>query len=156
RTAVAAATAGADIEGIAGLELRHQHLGVGEIGLPLPVDAQLHRIAGTLEAAVESPWPAMGALALIVDHHVGTRTHHPLDADPAATAAGAAGIRHQRVALDDDRKLELGLLVGAVVGVAVVDADGAGDAVLAQLGAPAAAERPEASDEELGGAVVDA
>src|SRR5262249_41777070 len=130
RVAVAAAAARADFEGIAGLELRHQHLGVGEIALPLPADAQLHRVAGTVEAAVEPPWPAMGALALIVDHHVRARAHHALDPEPAAAAAGTAGIGHQRVALHDDGKLELGLLVRAVVGIAVVDADRARDAVL--------------------------
>ena len=98
----------------------------------------------------------MGAIALGVDHHVGARAHHALDAEPAAMAAGAAGIRHQRIALHHDRKLDLGLLVRAVVGVAVVDADRAGDAVLGHLGAPAAAERPEAADEELGCPGVDA
>ena len=98
----------------------------------------------------------MRAVALVVDHHVGARAHHALDAEAAAPPAGAAGIRHQRVALDHDRKLELGLLVRAVVGVAVVDADRAGDAVLGPLRAPAAAERAEAADEELVGAIVDA
>ena len=57
-------------------------------------------------------------------------------------AAGAAGVRHQRVTLDHDRKLELGLLVGAVVGVAVVLAHRRAHAVLVQLGAPAAADQP--------------
>src|SRR5262249_52984378 len=98
----------------------------------------------------------MGALALIVDHHIGARTHHALDAEPAATTAGAAGIRHQRVALDHDWKLELGLLVRAVVGVAIIDANRGGDAILVHLGAPAAAQRSKAADEELGGSVVDA
>ena len=50
---------------------------------------------------------------LIVDHHVGACTHHPLDSETAAAAAGPAGIRHQRVTLHHDRKLEFGLLVGA-------------------------------------------
>src|SRR5436309_2330127 len=153
RVAVAATTARADFEGVAGLELRHQHLGVGEIAFPLSADAQLHRVAGAVEAAVEPPWPAMGALALIVDHHIRARAHHALDPEPAAATAGAAGIGHQRIALHHDGKLELGLLVRAVVGIAVVDANRAGDAVLRHLGAPAAAQRSEAADEELGGAV---
>src|SRR5262249_15639995 len=156
RITVTAAAARANLEGVAGLELRHQHLGVGEIALPLPADAQLHRVAGSVEAAVEPPWPAMRPLALIVDHHVRARAHHALDPEPAAAAAGAAGIGHQGIALHYDGKLDLGLLVRAVVGIAVVDADRARDAVLGQLGAPAAAQGSEAADEELGGAIVDA
>ena len=66
----------------------------------------------------------------------GARAHHALDAEPAAMPAGAAGIRHQRIALDHDRKLDLGLLVRAVVGIAVVDADRAGHAVLGHAWRP--------------------
>src|SRR5262245_35290389 len=149
RIAIAAAAARSDLERVARLELRHQDLGVGKIGLPLAPDAQLDRVARALEAAIETPGTAMRAVALVVDHHIGARAHHALDAQAAAAAAGAAGIRHQPLAVYHDRKLELGLLVRAVVGVAVVDADGAGDAVLVALGAPAAAQRPEAADEEL-------
>src|SRR5262249_43428526 len=128
RVAVAAATTRADLESVTGFELRHQDLGVGKIALPFPADPQFHRIAGPVEATVESPGPAMGALALIVDHHIGAPAHDALDAEPAAATAGAAGIRHQRIALDHDGKLELGLLVRAVVGVAIIDANGGGDA----------------------------
>src|SRR3979490_138870 len=39
-------------------------------------------------------------------------------------AAGAAVTRHQPIALDHEGKLRLRLLIRAVVGVAVVDADG--------------------------------
>src|SRR5262249_59035672 len=88
-----------------------------EIALPLPADAQLHSVAGSVEAAVEPPWPAMRPLALIVDHHVRARAHHALDPEPAAAAAGAAGIGHQRIALHYAGKLELGLLVRAVGGM---------------------------------------
>src|SRR5262249_62274313 len=98
----------------------------------------------------------MGALALIVDHDIRARAHHAFHAEPAAATAGTAGIRYQRIALDHDGKLELGLLVRAVVGVAVVDANRGGDAILAHLGTPAAAQRPKPADEELGGSVVDA
>src|SRR5262249_20590804 len=98
----------------------------------------------------------MGALALIVDHHIRAGAYHALDPEPTAAAAGTAGIGHQRIALHHDGKLELGLLVRAVVGIAVVDANRARDAVLGHLGAPPAAQRSEAADEELGGAVVDA
>ena len=98
----------------------------------------------------------MGALDLAVEGEVGARPHHALDAEAAAMAAGAAGIRHQRIALDHHREFGLDLLVRAVVGVAVIDADRGGDAVLAALGAPAAAERAEIAEEELVGARIDA
>ena len=91
----------------------------------------------------------MRALDLGVEGEVGARAHHALDPEAAAMPPGAAGIRDQRVALDHHRKLGLDLLVRAVVGVAVIDADGAGNAVLVALGAPAAAQRAEIADEEL-------
>ena len=98
----------------------------------------------------------MGALALIVRDHMAARPHDALESEPAAPAAGAAGVQHQRVALDHDGKLELGLLVRTVVGVAIIDANRSGDSIFCQLRAPAAAQRPEAADKELGGFLVDA
>ncbi len=91
----------------------------------------------------------MGALDLGVEGNVGARPHHALHPEAAAIAAGAAGIRHQRVALDHQRKFRLDLLVRGVVGVAVIDGDGAGDAVLRAFRAPAAAERAEIAHEEF-------
>ena len=84
------------------------------------------------------------------------RAHHALDAEAAAPTPGTAGIRNEGVALHDDRKLELGLLVRTVVGITVIDANGAGNAVLGHLCPPASAERAEAANEEFGRAVVDA
>src|SRR6266700_5520411 len=112
---------------------------------------QCHLIAGAFDPAIEAPWPAMGALDLGVQGHAGARPHDPLDAKAAAAAARASGVGDQRITLDHEGKLGLGLLVRAVVGVAVVDAHGRADAVLAALGAPASSERPEIGDEELGG-----
>ena len=98
----------------------------------------------------------MRSLALVVDHHIRARAHHPLNPEAAAAAAGTAGIGHEGVAFDHDGKLELGLLVRAVMGIAIVDTNRSGDAVLGQFASPAAAQRPEAADEEFGGALVDA
>ena len=118
---------------------------------------QLHLIAGAVEPPPSRPQGRQWARSLwVLTIMWRARAHHALDAEPAAMAAGAAGIRHQRVALDHKRKFDLGLLVRAVVGVAVVDADRGGDAVLAQLGAPAAAERTETGDEEFAGPRIDA
>ena len=63
---------------------------------------------------------------------------------PAAVAAGSAGVADQRQALDHHREFSLELLARAVMGVAVIDADGGRDPIFAALGAPAAAERAEA------------
>ena len=52
------------------------------------------------------------------------------------------------MALDHDRVVDLHQLRGAVVGVAVVQAHGRAHPVLAALGAPAAAGRPDRADEE--------
>ena len=76
------------------------------------------------------------------------RLHHLLAAEPAAEAAGAAGIRTQRIALDQQRIFRLDLLGRAVVGVAVVHRDGRVAAVAVVLGAPAAADQPAEIDVE--------
>src|SRR5262245_65210764 len=47
----------------------------------------------------------MGALALIVDHHIRAGAYHALDPEPTAAAAGTAGIGHQRIALHHDGNL---------------------------------------------------
>src|SRR6266480_2992324 len=65
RVAVAATTAGTDLERVAGLELRHQNLGIGKVALPLSGNAQLHRITRAVEPAIEAPGPAMRSLALV-------------------------------------------------------------------------------------------
>ena len=72
-----------------------------------------------------------------------------LAAQPAAVPPGAAAVLAQRVSLDQHGILRLQLLGRAVVGVAVVDADGGRHAVLGRLGAPAAAQRTDADDVEL-------
>src|SRR5207247_10800876 len=91
RVAVAAATAGTDLERVAGLELRHQNLGIGKVALPFSGNAQLHRITRAVEPAIEPPRPAMRSLALAVDHHIRAPASHPLDAQAAAAPAGTAG-----------------------------------------------------------------
>src|SRR5262249_57805285 len=82
------------------------------------------RIAGTAEPALEAPRLALHAIHLRVETKVVARLHHLLATEPAAEAAGAAGVRPQRVALDQQRIFRLDLLGGAVVGVAVVHGDG--------------------------------
>src|SRR5262245_30978893 len=149
RIAIAPTPTAANEKRIVGLECRDQHLGVREIGLPSAALAQRHLVAGACEATVEPPGPAMGALDLGVHGHWNARTHHPLDAEPTTTAAGTTRVRNERVALDHQRKLRLGLLVRRVVSIAIVDAHGGADAILAALGAPAATERAEIGDEEL-------
>ena len=97
----------------------------------------------------------MRAFDLSIEHHAGARTHHALDAEPAAVTTGAAGIRYQRVALDHQGEFRLRLLVRRIVGVAIVHRDCAADAVFAFLRAPAAAERAEIGDEEFARARID-
>ena len=61
---MAAAAARAQAKGVARLERRHQHLGVGEIGLPGAAQTQIDLVAGRIAAAFQSPRLAMGALDL--------------------------------------------------------------------------------------------
>src|SRR5262249_29573057 len=77
-----------------------------------------------------------------VETKVVARLHHLLAAEPAAEAAGAARVRPQRVALDQQRIFGLDLLGGTVVGIAVVHGDGRVAAVAVVLGAPAAPDQP--------------
>src|SRR5256885_12086876 len=63
-------------------------------------------------------------------------------------SARAGRVLADLVLLHQHRVLGLELLGGAVVGVAVIDADGDGHAVLTALGAPAAAQRADADDEQ--------
>jgi len=60
----------------------------------------------------------MGAIDLGVDRHGGARAHHAVDAEPAAMAAGAAGVLAQREALDEERVLHFLQLDGRVAHVA--------------------------------------
>jgi len=117
------------------------------------------RIAGTAEPALEAPRLALHSIHLRVETKVVARLHHLLAAEPAAEAAGAAGVRPQRVALDQQRIFRLNLLGGAVVGVAVVHGDGRVAAVAVVLGAPAPADQPAEIDVEavvLRAAAIDA
>src|SRR5262249_45141350 len=109
--AIPAATAGAQAEGIAGLDLGHQHLGIRKFGLPVGSEAERHRIALAVATTLKPPGTAVGALDLGIECDIGARPYHPLHPEAAAIAAGAAGVRHQRVALDHERKFRLDLLV---------------------------------------------
>jgi len=51
------------------------------------------RIAGTAEPALEAPRLALHPIHLRVETKVVARLHHLLAAEPAAEAAGAAGVR---------------------------------------------------------------
>src|SRR6516162_7434256 len=117
------------------------------------------RIAGTAEPALEAPRLALHPIHLRVKTKVVAGLHHLLAAKPAAEAAGAARVRPQRVALDQQRIFRLDLLGGAVVGVAVVHGDGRVAAVAVVLGTPAAADQPTEIDVEtvvLRAAAIDA
>ena len=76
------------------------------------------------------------------------RLHDLLGAEPAAVAPGAAGVRAQRIALDQQRIFRLDLLRRAVVGVAVIERDGGVAAVAVVLGTPAAADQAAEIDVE--------
>src|SRR5262249_12147630 len=117
------------------------------------------RIAGSAEPALEAPWLALHPIHLRVEAKVVARLHDLLAAEPAAEAAGAARVRPQRVALDQQRIFGLDLLGGTVVSVAVVHGDGRVAAVAVVLGAPAAADQPAEIDVEtvvLRAAAIDA
>src|SRR5215467_5688509 len=93
-------------------------------------------VAQAREPAREPPRLALYAIHLRVEANVVARLHHLLAAEPAAEAPGAAGIRPQRIALDQQRIFRLDLLGWSVVGVAVVHRDGRVVAVAVVLGAP--------------------
>src|SRR5262249_57228869 len=77
------------------------------------------RIAASAEPALEAPWLALHPIHLRVETKVVARLHPLLAPEPAVEAAGAARVRPQRVALDQQRVFRLDLLGGAVVGVAL-------------------------------------
>src|SRR5262249_3478010 len=90
RVAVAPAAARAPAVGVAALEMRHQHLGVRKVLFPFAGEADRHLVAGPLEAAVEAPRLAMGAIDLGIDRERCARPPHAIDAETAAMATGAA------------------------------------------------------------------
>src|SRR5579875_3615452 len=113
RRAVTAAAARAQNVGVPRLEHLIERLAVREmrlLGLAVPV--QRDRIAQTRVAAVETPRLALHAIHLRREADVVERLHHLLGAETAAMAAGAAGVRPQRVALDQQRIFRLDLLGG--------------------------------------------
>src|SRR5262245_65757304 len=117
------------------------------------------RIAGVAGPVSQARLLALDPSHLRVEAQVVARLHHLLAAGPAAEAAGAARVRPQRVALDQQRIFGLDLLGGAVVGVAIVHGDGRVAAVAVVLGAPAAADQPAEIDVEtvvLRAAAIDA
>ncbi len=100
------------------------------------------RIAEAGKRAVQPPRPAAGAIHLRVERDLAAHLHHLLSAEPTAEFAGPAGIRTQRITLDQHRIFGFNLLARAVMGVAVIDGDRGIDAVAVVLGAPAAADQP--------------
>src|SRR4051812_7823366 len=88
-------------------------------------------------AAEQSPGAAVDALDIRVHYRFVGRLHYLLGAQAALPAPGAAGILAQRVAQAAHRILGFYLLDGAVVRVAVVDANGGVCTVRALLCAPA-------------------
>src|SRR5665213_2775983 len=139
RIAEAAAAARTQREPIARLQPLRPHLAVRQIYDVLAVEPQQHLVALALHAAGQPPWRAMNALDLQVERHRRSRLHHLFRTKPAAMPAGAAGIIAKDVALDEHGIFRLGLLDGAVMSVAVIEADGRGHAVFIELAAPAAA-----------------
>src|SRR4029079_14498310 len=69
-------------------------------------------------------------------------------AEPSPEAAGAGGIRTQRIAFDQQRIFRLDLLRWTVVGVAVVHGDGRIGTIALGLGPPAAADQTAEIDVE--------
>ena len=66
----------------------------------------------------------MHAVDLGVDHEGCARLNDVLDPEPAAPPSGAAGIGAQRMRFEQQRVLGFELLHRAVMGVAIVHADG--------------------------------
>src|SRR5262249_20784197 len=160
RRAEAAAAAGAQYIGVAGVQHLVERLTVVEallLRLAEAVDGDRVAVAG--EPAVEPPRLALPPIDLRIEADVGACLHHLLAAEPAAEAPGAAGIRPQRVALDQERIFRFDLLGRTVVSIAVIHGDGGVAAVAVVLGAPAAADQPAEIDVEavvLGSAAIDA
>src|SRR5262245_40699367 len=104
RRAEAAAAAGAQDIGIARVQDLVERLAVVEALLLRGGETvDRDRIAGTAEPAFEAPRLALHPIHLRVETKVVARLHHLLAAEPAAEAPGAARVRPQRVALDQQR-----------------------------------------------------
>ena len=121
------------------------------------VVADQHRLVdGAGLAAGEPPGRILRALVVDVGDAFLQRPIGQIDAEPAAMLAGAAGIRAQGKALDQERILDLLQLDRRAAHVALADRDRRELAVLVRASAPAAAEdvhqqeappvRPEAAD----------
>ena len=110
----------------------------------------MHRdgVARAGQSAVQSPRLAACPLHQRAEADRVARLHHLLGAEPAAIAAGAAGVRPQAIALHQQRILGLDLFGGAVVGVAVIHRDHGVAAVAVVLGAPAATDETAEIDIE--------
>src|SRR2546430_16666729 len=144
----AAAAAGAKSDRVAGVELFHEHLGVGKVGDFLAADTQADLVARSRSAAGQSPGRAVHAIDLHVDVDGRARLHHLLGAQAAAVAARAAGILAQRVPLEKHRVLRFHLLHRMVVRVAVVQAHRRAHADLGELRAETAPGRADACEEQ--------
>src|SRR5262249_51689763 len=116
------------------------------VGGPEAMDGD--RVAESGEATVETPGLTLHPVHLRVEAQVVARLHHLFAAEPAAESAGAAGVRTQRVALDQQRLFRRHRLGGTVVGIAVIHGDGGVAAVAVVLGAPAAADQAAEIDVE--------
>src|SRR5262249_1491178 len=125
RRAEAAAAAGAQDIGIARVQDLVERLAIVEALLLRGGETvDRDRSAGPAEPPREAPRLALPPIHLRVEPRVVARLPHLLAAEPAAQAAGAARVRPQRVALDQQRIFRFDLLGGTVVGVAVVHGDG--------------------------------
>ena len=94
RRAEAATAAGAQDIGIARVQDLVERLAVVEaLFLRGGETVDRDRIAGTAEPALEAPRLALHPIHLRVETKVVARLHHLLAAEPAAEAAGAAGVR---------------------------------------------------------------
>src|SRR5262249_5306090 len=136
--APAAATRGAEGEPIAGRQLHAGRLQQLLLGTVIANEhGFVHR--ATL-AAAQTPGRVLRALVVHVGDTCLQRAIGQIDAEPAAMPAGAAGIRAQRKALDQERILDLLQLDRRAAHVALADRDRRGLAVLVWPPAPAATE----------------
>src|SRR5262249_62081568 len=97
-------------------------------------------VAGPGSPAVGPPRRMLGARAVHVGEGLAKRPIGQLAPEPAAMTAGAAGVRAQCEALDQEGILDLLKLDRRIAHIALADRHRGGLAILARPPAPAAAE----------------